>query len=461
MAAAASGPGPGSLSTRIAGAARETVAGLPRAFWWLWTSTLINRLGGFVTVFLALYLTVDRGYSAAYAGLVGALYGLGGTGGALLGGVLADRWGRRSTMLAAQLGTAVATAALGIVRGPVAIAAVACAVGVASNTSRPAAQAMMADVVPARDRVRAFSLNYWAINIGFGVSAAGAGVIAAHGYLLLFLLDALTTALCAVVVFVRVPESMPSTAVSGKAVEAPGSLVDVLRDRRFMALVGITFLLGTVMQQGTTTLAVSMGRAGLTPSQYGLVVGLNGLLIVIFQIPLTRLTRGRGRTGLLVAAALLLGWGFGLTAFAASAGVYTLTVVVWTVGEMLQAPTSTAVVTEMSPTRARGRYQGMYTLAWSAASFVGPLAGGVALQAWGGAMWLACGGVGTVAALGYWLLLRARGDRPRDPGHRDPACPDLRDPGRSGHRDPARPAAPSRPAAYASPSGPDVPSPVR
>ncbi|WP_435837911.1 MDR family MFS transporter [Streptantibioticus parmotrematis] len=455
------------MPTRLRGAARDTAGGLPRAFWWLWTSTLINRLGGFVTVFLALYLTVDRGYPAAYAGLVGALYGLGGTGGALLGGVLADRWGRRSTMLAAQLGTAVATAALGFVRGPVAIAAVACAVGVASNTSRPAVQAMMADVVPAPDRLRAFSLNYWAINIGFGVSAAGAGVIAAHGYLLLFLLDALTTVLCALVVFVRIPESMPSTTVTSTVVEAPGSLVDVLRDRRFMALVGITFLLGTVTQQGTTTLAVSMGRSGLTPSQYGLVIGLNGLLIVLFQIPLTRLTRGRGRTGLLVAAALLLGWGFGLTAFAGSAGFYALTVVVWTLGEMLQAPTSTAVVTEMSPTRARGRYQGMYTLAWSAASFVGPLAGGVALQAWGSAMWLACGGVGTVAALGYWLLLRSRGDRPRDPAH--PAAP-------SRSRPAAHPATTSRPAAhapaahapaaYASPdsgdrSSPDVPSPVR
>src|SRR5688572_31597818 len=87
-------------------AARESVSGLPREFWWLWTSTLVNRLGGFVATFMALYLTLDRGYSASYAGLVAALHGLGGVVSSLGGGVMADRLGRRPTMLVAQTGTA-------------------------------------------------------------------------------------------------------------------------------------------------------------------------------------------------------------------------------------------------------------------------------------------------------------------------------------------------------------------
>ena len=68
-------------------AARETVSGLPREFWWLWTSTLVNRLGAFVATFMALYLTIDRGYSASYAGLVAALHGLGGVVSSLGAGV--------------------------------------------------------------------------------------------------------------------------------------------------------------------------------------------------------------------------------------------------------------------------------------------------------------------------------------------------------------------------------------
>jgi MFS family permease len=140
-------------------AVRESVSGLPREFWWLWTSTLVNRLGAFVATFMALYLTLDRGYSASYAGLVAALHGLGGVVSSLGAGVMTDRLGRRPTLLVAQASTALSVALLGFMRDPVAIAAVAFLVGMASNASRPAVQAMMADIVRPEDRVRAFSLN--------------------------------------------------------------------------------------------------------------------------------------------------------------------------------------------------------------------------------------------------------------------------------------------------------------
>src|SRR5437763_405158 len=101
--AAAGPPSAGPLPTPLADRARravaESVTGLPRAFWWLWTSTLVNRLGSFVATFLALFLTTERGYSASYAGLVGALYGLGGVLASVVAGVLTDRLGRRPTMM--------------------------------------------------------------------------------------------------------------------------------------------------------------------------------------------------------------------------------------------------------------------------------------------------------------------------------------------------------------------------
>ena len=121
-------------------AAVTSFSGLPRQFWWLWTSTLVNRLGGFVATFLALYLTVERGYSASYAGLVGALYGLGGVVSSVGAGVLTDRLGRRPTMLIAQLSTAASVALLGFMEDPVAIAAVACLVGMAATPHGPRAR---------------------------------------------------------------------------------------------------------------------------------------------------------------------------------------------------------------------------------------------------------------------------------------------------------------------------------
>ncbi|GAA2137464.1 MFS transporter [Kitasatospora kazusensis] len=431
VAADTAGAIPAGPRKQVAALFAETVGGLPRAFWWLWTSTLVNRLGSFVVTFLALYLTVDRGYSASYAGLVASLFGLGAAVASVGAGVLTDRVGRRPTLLAAQLSTAVCTAVLGFTTGPVAIAVVAFLTGLSANASRPAVSAIIADTVPAEDRVRAFSLNYWAINIGFGVSAGVAGLIAVHGYLTLFLLDALSTLLCAVVVFVKVPETRPvtaptahpsgptdATAPATATVTAPDGPAEptgprigigtVFRDRRFMTVVGLNLMLALVFQQGSTTLAIAMGRAGITTTQYGLVAGLNGLLIVLLQLPMTRLMRARSRTGLLVVGALLTGWGFGLSALAgSSAALFAVSVAVWTIGEIIGTPAMMSLIAELSPALARGRYQGVYSLSWSLASFLAPAAGGLLLQyAGGAAVWGACAACGTVAAAGFALLGR-------------------------------------------------------
>lgn len=389
-------------------AARESVSGLPREFWWLWTSTLVNRLGGFVATFMALYLTIDRGYSASYAGLVAALHGLGGVIASLGAGVMTDRLGRRPTMLIAQTATAFSVALLGFMQHPVAIAAVAFLVGMASNASRPAVQAMMADIVRPEDRIRAFSLNYWAINLGFAVSAAGAGFIAEYSYLAGFLIEAVMTLVCAVLVYVKLPESRPGEDTSGAAADSAAvSLGTVLRDGRYMVVVGLSFLIALVFQQGYLALPVAMGEAGFTPADFGTAIAVNGVLIVVLQIPVTRFIEHRDPGRLLVLSSLLAGYGFGLTAFAGSVGVFALTVCVWTLAEIVNAPTQTGLVVRLSPVHGRGRYQGMYTMSWAVASLVAPLMSGFVIDHWGAEwLWGMCAVVGTVAGLGYGLLMR-------------------------------------------------------
>ncbi|MEV4435500.1 MFS transporter [Streptomyces sp. NPDC049555] len=400
---------------RIGMAARKSVSGLPRQFWWLWTSTLINRLGAFVATFLSLYLTIDRGYSASYAGLVAALHGLGGVVASLGAGVMADRLGRRPTMLVAQLATAASVALLGFVQHPLAIAAVAFLVGMASSASRPAVQAMMADIVPPEDRVRAFALNYWAINLGFAFSSLAAGVVASYSYLIGFLGEAALTLACALLVFWKLPESRPEqtaaadaadTGAGGTPDERPVSLGTVLRDGRFMGVVGLSFLMAFIFMQHTVALPVAMGADGFSPGDYGAVIAVNGVLIVALQIPVTRFIEHGDPRRLLTVSALLAGCGFGLTAFAGSVGAYMLTVVVWTFAEIINSPTQMSLVVRLSPAQGRGRYQGVYSLSWSVAALVAPLVGGTLIDHYGAeVLWALCTAVGALAAAGYWLLM--------------------------------------------------------
>ncbi|MFD4524895.1 MDR family MFS transporter [Streptomyces sp. NPDC058470] len=388
-------------------AVRESVSGLPREFWWLWTSTLVNRLGAFVATFMALYLTIDRGYSASYAGLVAALLGLGSVVSSLGAGVMTDRLGRRPTLLIAQVSTAGSVALLGFMHGPVAIASVAFLVGATSNASRPAVQAMIADIVRPEDRVRAFSINYWAINLGFAVSSVAAGFIAEFSYLAGFLIEAGMTLVCALVVFARIPESRPVQVAKETADKDGVGLGTVLRDRRFMTVVGLSFLVAVVFQQGSVGLPVAMGEAGFTPADYGMAIAVNGVLIVVLQIPVTRFIEHRDPKRLLVISSILAGYGFGLTAFAGSVGVFALTVCVWTLAEIVNAPTQTGLVVRLSPVHGRGRYQGMYTLSWALASLVAPLISGLVIDRFGAEwLWGLCAVVGTVAGVGYGVMMR-------------------------------------------------------
>ncbi|MGK5548091.1 MDR family MFS transporter [Streptomyces sp. URMC 127] len=392
-------------------AAKESVSGLPRAFWWLWASTLVNRLGAFVSIFLAMFLTADQGHSASFAGFVGALLGLGSVVSSIGAGVMTDRLGRRPTLLIAQASTAVSVAVLGFMTDPVAISVVAFVVGMASNASRPAVQAMMADIVAPEDRVRAFALNYWAINLGFAISSVAAGFVAEYSYLIGFIGEAAMTMLCAVLVFLKLPESRPDAAAGASAGGAKGgepdvSMGTVLRDGRFMAVVGLSFLLAVVFLQSQVALPVAMADGGFSTKDFGMAIAVNGVLIVAVQIPVTRFIEHRDQRLLMVLAALLGGYGFGLTAFAGSLAVYMLTVCVWTLAEIINSPIQMSLVARLSPVHGRGRYQGMYTLSWATASLVAPVAGGTVIDRFGAdALWAGCAVVGTVTAAGYWLLM--------------------------------------------------------
>ncbi len=84
----------------------------------------------------------------------------------------------------------------------------------------------------------------------------------------------------------------------------------------------------------------------------------------------------------------------------------------WTIGEILNAPAGNAVTADLSPAALRGRYQGIFTLAWATAGFVAPALGGAVLEHFGrGALWGGCLVVGLVAAGGHLAIAPARARR--------------------------------------------------
>jgi MFS family permease len=393
-----------------------SVRGLPRTFWVVWAGALVNRLGSFVMPFLVLYLTGERGYSVARAGAVVSLYGLGSLGAGPAGGLLADRIGRRATMILALALGAAAMVHLGLARAPLHVAVATLLLGFLSEMYRPAVQALVADLVPPADRQRAYGLIYWAVNLGFSVATVVAGLGARHGFAILCAGDAATTLAFAVLVALRVPETRPTE----EAAAPPPTLrlLVPLTDGVFVAFVLLNTAIGLVFQQSMVALPVDMRAHGVGPETYGALIAVNGLLIVLLQPFASSALTGYRHASVLAVGVLLTGAGFGVTRFAAGVPMYALSIVAWTLGEIVLAGVAPAVVSELAPPSLRGSYQGVYQMAWGLAAFAAPAAGGFMLGRFGApALWTWCLIVGAAACVGHLVIGPACRRRIATPAH--------------------------------------------
>lgn len=150
-----------------------------------------------------------------------------------------------------------------------------------------------------------------------------------------------------------------------------------------------------------------MADQGLSPSAYGAVIAVNGIVIVGFQLLVNKLTDKRSPVVLLSLSSLLFAVGTGATALAGSPVAFAATVVVWTIGEMIHVPTNAAATARLAPEHARGRYQGVMGMSWAVAGFVAPIGAGAIVGGPGpNVLWAVTFAIGCLAAVGYSLRLR-------------------------------------------------------
>jgi MFS family permease len=380
--------------------------GLPRTFWTLWSGALVNKLGSFVFTYLAIYLTRARHFSVAAAGLIVSLWGLGGIACGPVGGILADRLGRRLTMLVSFLAGALAMVQLGLARSPLHIALSTLVLGFCNDLWRPAMAATVTDIVPPADRTRAFGYLYWAANLGFAGSSMIAGLVASLSFTWLFIVDAATTAIFGVIVYLRVPETHPerhSTTRTHVPILAPFS------DGVLMSFIAAQLLMSIVFAQGNSTLPIDMTGHGVAPRTYGWLVAINGVLICLFQPATIKIVARFPRARMLAFGAFACGAGFGLCAVAHTPLPYAMTIVVWTFGELMFSPVTPTVLADLAPLHLRGSYQGAYQIVWGAAAFLAPALGSVMLDKFGSvAMWTGCFVLGCLSATLHFIIAPAR-----------------------------------------------------
>lgn len=374
---------------------RTQLRELPKPAWILFAGTFVNRAGTFVLPFLTLYIT-NHGFSAQAAGGAVAMYGLGGIASQGLGGWAADRLGRRNSIALSMFASAGTTLALARVTALPMVYLLVFLLGTFAELYRPASSALLTDLVPTERRVTAFTLSRIAINLGWAFGLGVGGLLAERSFTWLFVGDAITSAGFGVIALTLLPHGIRT-----RKHEEPtaGAVHQMLADRGFVLMLVAIFLVALVFMQTATTFSLQVRDAGYSKFTYGWLLGLNGIIIVALELPITTwLQRGRG-TRIIATGNLLTGLAFALIVASTRLGLLVTVIVVWTFGEMLAAPRSATFVADRAPTHARGRYQAVMGGAYAVAAVVGPLLGTVLYSVRPALVWWGCGVCGVLSAV--------------------------------------------------------------
>ena len=383
---------------------------LPRTFWILFAGTFINRFGTFVWPFLTIYLT-RQGHTLTEAAWAVSAFCAGSLCGGTLGGWLADHLGRRNTIALGTFASAVFFMLLYTASGLPAVIFFTALAGLTSGTNHPAISALLTDLVPEAQRVRAYAAIRLAANAGFAFGVSIGGILANYSLFWLFAGDALTTALYGCIALAWLPHGLRSLTQRTPWSEA---LTALRGDRAFHAQWIAAFCGALIFAQFGSTYSLHIIRRGLSldlpgwhlppETVYGLLLGWNGVLIVLAELPLTSATMRFDARRVMALGYALTGLGFALNAVAHTVFALWITMTIFTIGEMISQPTVSAHLSRLAPERMRGRYMGVFALAWNGAGIIGPQLGFRLFAIEPMLVWLVCGLLGLAAA---GVILRA------------------------------------------------------
>jgi MFS family permease len=349
----------------------KILARLPGPVRLLVTGSLVNKVGTFIVPYLTLVLLRDFHLAEGAVAELLAAYGIGSIVAILVGGALTDRLGRRQTLMLSLFGSGVLAVIMGFATSARIFVPLLLCFGFVADLYRPAASAIVSDLLASSERATGFAALRLAVNLGFAVGMALGGFIADWNWHWLFYGDGLTTLLYGLVVLFFIPETRPVSERSRResvAGESPW------RDAVFLevALVGFLFSLIFFSDLTVLPLTITVG-AGYPASVFGALVGLNGLLIAFFEMSAVGALRRFRRLRVAALGTLFLGAGFGITGLWLHWSWFLVAILLGTLGEILASPQQMAFVADWAPPRSRGQYLGLYQATWSLALAVNPV----------------------------------------------------------------------------------------
>ncbi|SFZ92215.1 Predicted arabinose efflux permease, MFS family [Flaviramulus basaltis] len=353
----------------------NTFKGLSNEIWWLALITLINRAGTMVIPFLALYLKEDLHFTVSNVGWIMSAFGLGSVAGSWLGGKLTDTLGYYKVMVRSLIATGVLFIALQFLNTFASICIGIFIVMLVADTFRPAMFVALNAYSKPENKIRSLTLIRLAINLGFSAGPAVGGlIITGLGYSGLFWVDGITC-IIATLVMIQVLHPKKAKVLDEIKNENP---VSAYKDKVFLTFLIAMILFGIVFLQYFSTITIYYKDIhSLTELQIGLILGLNGLLIFIFEMPLIKWLENTKYTklGLMFFGIILTGLSLFVLNLTSWSGVLIIGMLLMTFGEMIAFPFSNAFAVDRAKKGNQGEYMALYSISFSIAHIFGHNAG--------------------------------------------------------------------------------------
>jgi MFS family permease len=287
---------------------RNAFTGIPSMIWFLSTVSLINRSGAMVICFMTLYLTESLHFTIQDAGYAMSCYGIGAIIGAFVGGKWSDRFGYRAVMLWTLLGSGIFMLVLMFVTTFWMMCATLLALNIISEAFRPASSVSIRMNSSEEDRTRAFSLFRVFVNLAVTIALSLGGFLIGFGWKWIFICDAITCFGAAFLLFWQLPkEKIEPKTITQKTDFQLINKDSALRDKDFVLFVLLTFLSAVVFMQIVWTVPPFFKQVyGWSESKIGVISAINGLVVMLVEMPLIFQIQGKRSTGWFIRLGLVL-----------------------------------------------------------------------------------------------------------------------------------------------------------
>ena len=390
----------------------------PRLFWVVVAVSFIDRVGGTLLFpFFALYITQKFNVGMTQAGILLGMSSLFGLIGSTVGGALTDKFGRKQLILFGLIFSAMSTLGFGLVNDFSVLFPLMVVVGLLSSVAHPAHDAMIADILPEKQRQEGFGILRVVGNLAWMVGPTIGGFVANINYFYLFVIDAVISCIVAAIIFRAIPETKPEPHAHEEHESFWQTLFGyriVFRDLGFMAFMVAGLLMMVVYQQMYSTLSVYLrDNHNITPSGYGFLMTTSAITVVIFQFWVSRIIKFRPAFLMMAFGTVFYMIGFALFGVVTAYFLFALNIVIITIGEMIVVPMSQAIATNFAPETMRGRYMAIFGLSWAIPSTIGPGAAGYILDNYNpNLLWYIGGALCGLSVLAYYALHLRLGTKP-------------------------------------------------